>query len=1042
MQHWERMCVMCVLIAYPNGQALSEDLMPSPVHLRTEYTENPLGLDTKRPRFLWWMQHPEPDQAQTAYQIIVADSPESLNRDSGLWDSGKVVSDNSVHVEYAGPALASSRRYYWKVRVWDRQDRAGAWSEPAWFETALLEPSDFTASWIRGPQDIPECCGFQTQPSDQATREEWVQVDLGAPKAVASVVLYPASRPDREQESGFGFPLRYRIELSDEPQFSNPIVQSSSGEHDVPNPGDAPVTVLLETPTSARYVRFTATKLYPIGQNKFLFALAEIKVPGPDGENLVGSGTPVTASSSIEDPQHGWGILALVDGLEKRRPRQTFSPLLRKEFSVRGGVARARAYASAMGYYELYLNGMRVGDHVLDPANTVRDKRVLYSVYDVTDLLHPGVNAAGLMLGHGWHRDTCAAWVQVRIEYADGSVETVVTDDSWRAATGPIVEESLYHGDTYDARLERPGWAAAGYDDADWSSAMPYEVPPPRMNSQTMPPIRVVERRAPVRINRLDATTQIVDFGQNLTGWVRINVKGESGHAIVIRHAELLYPDGRLNPSNLRSARATDTYILKGGGVESYAPRFTQHGFRYAEITGYPGDIRPQDIQAEVVHTDLKTAGRFDAASPMLNAIRDITLWSIRGNSMSHPTDCPQRDERMGWMGDAHLIADTTILCFDAAAYYENWLRVIADSQDEAGNVPDTAPHVWGHKEGSPPWAVAYPLLAWYLYRYYGDLRAVEEHYDNIVRWFGTLEKRAEDHIVTYCRYGDWVGVEETPGDLISTGVYYWTARILEEFAQVLGRAEDQARFAKRAAAIAEAFNARFWDAAQGTYGNGSQFSQVWPLYLGIATENERQAAVEHLKKEIEEKRQGHLATGILGTKYIFDVLVDAHLEDVAFRMLFQQDYPGWGYMLNHGATTLWELWTLETDAKMNSHNHQMFGSVLGWLMGDVGGINTLPEPGYRRAVVAPRLPNALGGAETEIESVRGWIRCAWRRDEDRFWMRVSIPPNCRADVTVPRFKDGGVIQMNGLPLPQEARETAAGSLLELGSGEYVFTIQ
>jgi len=394
----------------------------------------------------------------------------------------------------------------------------------------------------------------------------------------------------------------------------------------------------------------------------------------------------------------------------------------------------------------------------------------------------------------------------------------------------------------------------------------------------------------------------------------------------------------------------------------------------------------------------------------------------------------------MGWMGDAHLVAEATLMNYDAVAYYENWLRVIADSQDDAGHIPDTAPHFYGEADGSPPWAIAYPLITYYMYRYCGDLRVVAEHYEPIKKWFGTLENKAKDHIVEYCHYGDWVGLEGTPGPLISTGCYYWTAAMLEEFSHVLGRTDEAGMFAERKKAIAEAFNNHFWDSEKKCYGDGSQFSQIWPIYLTIAEGERKALALNHLIRDLEGK--GHLATGILGTKYLFDVLVDAHREDLAFKLVFRQEYPSWGYMLNHGATTLWELWQLETDAKMNSHNHQMFGSVLGWMMDAIGGIGALPEAGFRRFTLAPLLPDNLGGAETWVESVSGMISCVWRKDEERFWMSVQIPPNTAATVVVPKFKENGETLMDGQPLPQNVKTSELGKEMVLGSGEYIFTVQ
>ncbi len=1012
------------------ASAQTVDMLPAPVHLRTEYIENPLGLDTTAPRFSWWMQHPGRNVVQSAYQILVATDPALLAQDrADLWDSGKTASDRCVHVVYTGAPLSSYKRCYWKVRTWDQDDRLSAYSEPAWFEMALLAPADFTAQWIRGPQDALATNGYVSEATRRATATEWVQVDLGQALPVSRAALYPA-RPYnwRSDMPGFGFPVRYRVTLSHDSEGRNVVATADFTSHDQPNPGESPVTVDLGG-QRGRYLRVTATQLRKRDGGRFVLALAEIEALDGQGRNLA-LNKEVSASSSWE--RKGWGKSHVVDGVRRSQGATTHSPLIRTSFTVDKPVARVRAYVSGLGYYELHLNGKRVGDRVLDPPNTVYMKRTLYSVYDVASLLVAGENAVGMMLGHGWHSGSPAGWLQLRIEYADGSIQTVHTSGAWRWSLGPVVEESLYNGETYDARLEKPGWAAPGYDDSAWQPAAPYENPPASLACQTMPPIRVIGTRAPLTLTRRPDGGVVADFGQNLTGWVRIKVQGAPGAPIVMRHAELLHPDGSLNPENLRTARATDTYILAGRGTETYAPRFTQHGFRYVEVTGYPGELTKDKIEACIVHTDFDRIGAFDSSNTLLNRIYDVTLWSIRGNNMSIPTDCPQRDERMGWMGDAHLAAETTLLNFDATAYYENWLRVIANSQDAEGHVPDTAPSAaFGRREGSPAWAVAYPLLTYYLYHYSGDERVVEEHYDNLVRWFSTLERHAKDGIVEYGHYGDWVGLEDTPMDLISTGVFYLSAHILNEFAQFLGKDADVARFAGRKAEIASAFNSSFFKKHKRCYGNGSQFSQVWPLYLGIVPTEHRQAVLDHLKREIVETRNSHFATGILGTKYIYDVLSDSNNAALAYTATLQTSYPSYGYMLAHGATTLWELWELKTGRGMNSHNHQMFGSVVDWFFDGAVGINKMPAPGYAHIVVAPLPDDRLIRGEGVIDTVRGQIKSRWLRTGSGYECWVTIPPNCRATFKAPT---------QGLDEPRvtlDGKDVGKALVIDLGSGQH-----
>ena len=1028
--------MVCLSAAFVAGGPVAQAKPLPPDNLRTEYVKAPLGIDTASPRFSWWMREQEQDQFQSAYRVQVATCLDLLKAGTpDCWDSGKVLSDNSVHVVYNGQPLASSTAYYWRVCTWDKNGKAGDYSEVASFETALLTATDFNATWVTVDEDITGSGGYQSETVDSADKAQWVRIELDEPREISGVVLYPARPLDgKENKAGFGFPVRYKVTVSDMPGGGNGKVVADCTAKAKANPGGKPVRYSFPA-VKGKFVRVAAEQLAENGAGKYVLALAEIEVLDPQGKN-VALEEKVTASTRVDGPF--WGRAKLVDGItESREGRQT-SPLLRKEFPLEKPVKSARAYVSGLGYYELYLNGQRVGDRVLDPGNTVHYKRTLYSTYDVTALLKPGGNAAGLMLGHGWWKGTCAGWLQLRVEFTDGSTQSIATDDSWRWSTGAILRESFYHGERYDARLEQAGWNEAGFNDGAWKAVRRMETPPEKMMAEVMPPIRVNGTVKPVSLTPRPGGSFILDFGQNLTGWIQLNVRGEAGQQVTIKHTELLRPDGSLNPDNLRSAQATDTYILKGGGTEVYHPRFTQHGFRYAEVFSTGAPLTIDQFEAQVVHSAFDTVGGFECSNPLYNKIRDISLWSILGNNMSMPTDCPQRDERMGWMGDAHLAAEATILNFDVAAYYQNWLRVIADSQSPDGFVPDTAPHIWGDKDGSPPWAIAYPLVTWYSWRYYGNRRAVEENYPNIVKWFNTLEAKSKNNTLDYCHYGDWVGVEETPMPPIGTACFYWTAAMLEEFAGVLGKTADQQHYAQRKQAIGAAYDARFFNKEKGCYDEGSQCSQILPLYLGIAGGHQA-AALKRLTSEIAETRKGHLATGILGTKYLFDVLADSGNAGLAYQLSLQEDYPSWGYMIANGATTLWELWKLETGNGMNSHNHQMFGSILDWFHGHVAGIGKLPEAGYRHFTIAPLVDGPLTRASAHLDTVRGRISSAWEKKGGGFDLQIEIPANTGARVEVPTLGK----KLSGAPKGlRPAQIHPDRTVLELGSGSYRFSVR
>ncbi len=461
---------------------------------------------------------------------------------------------------------------------------------------------------------------------------------------------------------------------------------------------------------------------------------------------------------------------------------------LRKEFTLSARPVRARAYIAGVGYYELRVNSHKIGDRVLDPAWTTYDKRVLYATYDITKFLRPGANSIGVMLGEGWYHNR-ALKLQVNIELEGGTKISVASDGTWKATAGPILEDSVYQGEIYDARKEMPGWDRAGFNDAAWKSAALVDGPKGVLSAEMMPPIKVVDTIVPFKMTSPKPGMYVFDMGQNFSGWVRLRVKGPRGTSVKMRHAELIYEDGTLNVENLRKARATDIYTLRGGGAEEiYEPRFTYHGFRYVEITGFPGVPRLDTVRGRVVHSSVKPMGGLAFSKPILNQLQRIIVWGTTSNLHSIPTDCNQRDERMGWMADAHLYGETAMLNFDMAAFYTNFLRNIHDAQKEDGSVPDTVPARGGSYPADPAWGSAYPLFAWYMYEHYGDRRILEQHYAGIKAWTDFLRTRAKDGVVEFVKYGDWVPIVKTDGFLVSTFYYYYSADIVARAAEILGQ--------------------------------------------------------------------------------------------------------------------------------------------------------------------------------------------------------------------------------------------------------------
>src|SRR5512143_2328391 len=676
---------------------------------------------------------------------------------------------------------------------------------------------------------------------------------------------------------------------------------------------------------------------------------------------------------------------------------------LRKEFTLKGRVKRARAYIAGVGYYELRLNGRKAGNRVLDPAWTTYDKRVLYATYDVTNFLRDGANAVAVNLGNGWYKSR-ALLFQLNVELEDGTAVSVVSDASWKAADGPILADSIYDGESYDARLETPGWERPGFDDKDWPAAEAVKGPAGVLSAQLMPAIQVVDTIVPLKMTSPLPGTYVFDMGQNFSGWARLRVEGPRGTDVRLRFAELLYENGTLNQENLRAAQAEDHYILKGEGEEVWEPRFTYHGFRFVEVKGFPGTPKLDSVRGRVVHSAVEPIGSFAASKDILNGLQRIITWGQKTNLHSIPTDCDQRDERMGWMGDAQGTAEEAMMNFDMAAFYTNFVRDIRDVQDEKGRLQDTVPHIWGGDPADPAWATAYPLLCWYMYQYYGDTRILEENYEGLRKYVEFLRSRAENGLVKWSHYGDWVAVEKCPSAIVSSFYYYYDVKVLADAARVIGKTQDAALYDKLAAEIRTAFNREFYDPKTGNYGDGSQTANTLPLFLGLPTEKEGGAG-GRLFDDIVYKHNSHLTTGIIGTKYIMELLTRNGNNDLAYDIACKTDYPSWGYMIANGATTLWELWQKREGPSMNSHNHPMFGSVGSWLYKALAGIDQAPgSTGFEKVVLAPGMVRDLTHASGSTRTVRGESACGWSRTELSALVEVTVPFGTEAEVVIPKL--------------------------------------
>jgi alpha-L-rhamnosidase len=705
-------------------------------------------------------------------------------------------------------------------------------------------------------------------------------------------------------------------------------------------------------------------------------------------------------------------------------------PYLRGEFEVPGEVASATVYVTALGVYQAEINGRRVSDDVLRPGWTSYKHRLCYQAYDVTALLKPGRNAIGVVLADGWARgnlgfrarrnrytERLALLAQLEITLADGGEVRVTSDGSWRAATGPILAADLYNGESYDARQEMPGWSSPGFDDAQWAGVRPFawhaELVPP-----SGPPVRRIETVAPVTITRSPSGKTILDFGQNLVGRLRMRVHGKGGTQITLRHAEIL-EGGELFTRALRSAEATDRYTLRGDGSEEWEPEFTFHGFRYAEVDGWPGEIRPSDVQAVVCHSDMKRTGWFNCSNDDINRLHGNIVWSLRGNFLDIPTDCPQRSERLGWTGDIQVFAPTACLLYDVSGVLKSWLADLADEQLPDGGVPAVIPDIVSEEmpatSSAAGWADAAVLVPWALYRHYGDAAILEAQYGSMRAWVEHVRGVTGDELVwdSGFQFGDWLDPAAPPDRpwevradrrLLATAYFARSTEVLSQAAAVIGRDDDARNYAVLAEAIKEAFRAIY--ATDGLRSSESQTEIILALEFRLLKPVQEPPAVARLVELIAQENY-RLGTGFLGTPGICQVLSEHGREDVAYALLLQKECPSWLYPITKGATTIWERWdAIQPDGSINpgemlSFNHYAYGAVGAWLYGTVAGLQIV-EPGWRRFRVAPRPGGGLEWAEALHESPHGPIAVRWEQRADRLEVEVEVPPGTTADVVLP----------------------------------------
>jgi alpha-L-rhamnosidase len=1047
----------------------------APAYLRCEARVNPLGLDEPAPRLSWIVESGARAQRQTAYQVLVASSEKLLREGQGdLWDSGKVGSDETICATYQGQALASHQRCFWMVKVWDKDGRESAWSKPAMWSMGFLQPTDWKAEWIGF--DKPRQKALPEAPLGQA---KWIWHAADQPGSVAKcqrlfyhAFTLPQDAKVKQAElcasadDGMKFAVNAHLRVTTEPKNDSWREARRASVAAELKPGRNELRVLVDNAKggdAGLIARLVVT--LEDGQTIVQETSDAWKSTDQPADNWMAGRLDTSAWPAVRVlGDHGaqpWGKLQFAD---------VFLPpasYFRNEFSTDKPVARATLYGSALGLVELHLNGRLISDDFFTPGWTDYNKRVYYRAYDVTGLIRRGGNALGAVLADGWfsgyvgyrgNRELYGKFprvrVQLHLEFEDGSTADIATGPGWKAATGPIREADFLKGETYDARLDLVGWDEPGCEDRHWYAVdVGSNEVHPLIQAHPGPPVRAFREFRAQRITQPKPGVFVLDLGQNFAGLPRLKVSGKPGQKITLRFAERLNPDGTIYTTNLRSARATDTYICKGQGTEVWQPRFTFHGFQYIEVTGLSGKPGKDTVVGLALSSDTPVVGGFTCSDAMLNKLHNNIYYTQRANFIDLPTDCPQRDERMGWTGDAQVYVRTATLNTDVEAFFTKWLVDLDDGQRADGQYPCVAPSVVAGDDGGPGWSDAGVVCPSTIYDVYGDRRILERHYDSMKRFIEFCRKRSTPDLLPpekfHC-YGDWLSIKaNTPKEVIYTAYFARCTKLTANAARVLGKTEDAKEYDALFLAIRKAFN-RAYVAADGRIKGDSQACYALALDFNLVTGKKAKQAAQYLVEDIE-KRDWHLSTGFIGTKYLMLALSKIGRADVGYRLLHNDTFPSWGFSIKQGATSIWERWDGWTpekgfqDAGMNSFAHYSFGAVYQWMVGNIGGINSA-APAFKQIRIAPQPDPQLKSASVAYDSVRGRIATEWQRKEGKLRLHVTVPANTTAQIVLPAQSAGAITEsghaLERAPGVQLLRQEGTNVVVAVGSGRYEFVVK